>query len=69
MMGTGFERIREVCKRENAPFPEVEFNENYFYVTFRQSHEYLKLAGKEKRVEEKFSLLNDRQKRAIEHVS
>ncbi len=43
-MGTGFERIREVCKKENAPFPEIEFNENYFYVTFRQSHEYLKLA-------------------------
>jgi len=45
-MGTGFERIREVCKKENAPFPEIEFNENYFYVTFRQSREYLKLAGK-----------------------
>jgi ATP-dependent DNA helicase RecG len=43
-MGTGFERIREVCKKENAPFPEIEFNENYFYVTFKKSHEYLKLA-------------------------
>jgi len=47
-MGTGFERIREVCKKENAPFPEIEFNENYFYVTFRQSKEYLKLAAKER---------------------
>jgi ATP-dependent DNA helicase RecG len=47
-MGTGFERIREVCKKENAPFPEIEFNENYFYVTFRQSKEYLKLAGEVK---------------------
>ena len=45
-MGTGFESIREVCKKENAPFPEIEFNENYFYVTFRQSHEYVKLARK-----------------------
>ena len=43
-MGTGLERIKEVCKKENSPFPEIEFNENYFYVTFRQSHEYLKLA-------------------------
>ncbi len=43
-MGTGFERIREVCKKENAPIPKVELNENYFHVTFRQSHEYLKLA-------------------------
>jgi len=67
-MGTGFERIREICKKENAPFPEIEFNENYFYVTFRQSHEYLKLAGKEKSVEEKISLLNDRQKKALEFI-
>jgi ATP-dependent DNA helicase RecG len=41
-MGTGFERIREMCKKENAPFPEIEATENYFYVTFKQSHEYLK---------------------------
>jgi len=43
-MGTGFERIRETCRKENAPFPEMELNENFFHVTFRQSHEYLKLA-------------------------
>ncbi len=47
-LGTGFERIREICKKENAPFPKIEFNENYFYVTFRQSHEYLKMAKPEK---------------------
>ena len=53
-MGTGFDRIREICKKENAPFPEIEFNENYFYVTFRQSYEYLKLAKKlQKRITEK----------------
>jgi len=45
-LGTGFERIKQICMRENAPFPEIEFNENYFYVTFRQSYEYLKLVGK-----------------------
>jgi len=43
-MGSGLERIKEICKKENAPFPEIDFNENYFYVTFRPSHEYLKLA-------------------------
>jgi len=67
-MGTGFERIREVCKKENAPFPEIEFNENYFNVTFRQSNEYLELAGERKlegvteKVEEKVI------ERAIERV-
>jgi len=64
-MGTGFERIREICKKENAPFPKIEFDQNYFYVTFKQSHEYLKLAGKEKRAEEKLSLLSSREKKAI----
>jgi ATP-dependent DNA helicase RecG len=49
-MGTGFERIKEICKIENAPFPNIDFNENYFYVTFKQSHKYLKLA-KEKSAE------------------
>ena len=68
-MGTGFERIREVCKKENAPFPEIEFDENYFYVTFRQSHEYLKLAEKGEGGEEDIPLLNDRQKKAIEYVN
>jgi ATP-dependent DNA helicase RecG len=68
-MGTGFERIREVCKKENAPFPEIEFDENYFYVTFRQSHEYLKLAEKEKRGGEEVSLLNERQRKAVAHVN
>ncbi len=47
-MGTGFDRIREICKKENAPFPDIELNENYFYVTFKQSRDYLKLAGETK---------------------
>ena len=46
-MGTGFERIREMCKKENAPFPEIELTENYFYVTFKQSHAYLQMAQKQ----------------------
>ena len=67
-MGTGFERIREVCKKENAPFPEVEFNENYFYVTFKQSHEYLKLVEKGEAIKTTLSLLNDRQRKALDHI-
>ncbi len=44
-LGSGFERIKETCEKENTPFPEIKFNENYFYITFKQSHEYLKMAG------------------------
>jgi len=36
--------MRTICREENAPFPEIEFNENYFYITFKQSREYLKMA-------------------------
>lgn len=67
-MGTGFERIREICKKENTPFPEIEFNENYFYVTFRQSEEYLKFAKKEKPKEIDLSLLNQRQLKALDYI-
>lgn len=72
-MGTGFERIREICKKENAPIPEIEFNENYFYVTFRQSKEYLKLAGEEEKVPEEVPervtiKVTDKQKMILEEI-
>lgn len=75
-MGTGFERIKEVCKKENAPFPEIEFNENYFNVTFRQSNEYLKLAGEiklegvtEKVIEKVRERVTENQKRILEEIT
>ncbi|MDP3112299.1 MAG: winged helix-turn-helix transcriptional regulator [Thermodesulfovibrionales bacterium] len=46
-LGSGMLRMKDICKAEKAPYPKVEFSENYFYVTFRQSHEYLKLAKEE----------------------
>jgi len=67
-MGSGLERIKEICKKENAPFPEIEFNPNYFYVTFRQSLEYLKMSESEKSIEPDFSMLNERQRKAMNYV-
>ncbi|MBM3709690.1 MAG: hypothetical protein FJW61_04645 [Actinobacteria bacterium] len=64
-MGTGFERIKEICQKENSPFPEIEFNENYFYITFRQSKEYIEMTEKEKIREDLFLQLNERQKKAL----
>ena len=43
-IGTGFERIKEMCKKENSPFPDIEFNESYFYVIFKQKTEYLEIS-------------------------
>jgi len=74
-MGTGLERIREVCKKENAPFPEIEFNENYFYLTFRQSNEYLKLAAEEREevtekvIEKVGERVTENQKRILEEIA
>ena len=43
-IGTGFERIKEMCKKENSPFPDIEFNESYFYVVFKQKTDYLEVS-------------------------
>ncbi|MDP3103839.1 MAG: putative DNA binding domain-containing protein [Candidatus Methanoperedens sp.] len=67
-MGSGLERIKEICNKENAPFPEIKFNENYFYVTFRQSEEYLEMAQEEKVKEALAVVLTERQERAIEYL-
>jgi len=65
-MGTGFERIRKICKTENAPFPDIDFNESYFYVVFAPSREYLKIAKKEKKYE--IARLSDRQRSALDYL-
>lgn len=44
-MGTGMKRMRDICKRENSPLPKVEYTDTHFYITFKQSIEYLKMAG------------------------
>jgi ATP-dependent DNA helicase RecG len=63
-MGTGIQRMRNICKSENAPYPKIDFNDNYFYITFAPSREYLKMAEKEVDL----SGLNERQRKAIEYV-
>lgn len=65
-LGTGFERISDICKAENAPFPEMECDENYFYTTFKQNQEYLGIAETEKEID--LSTLNERQKNALVYI-
>ena len=54
-IGSGMERIREYCKAENAPFPNIHFTETHFYVIFKPSRKYLKLAGKDQEATQKSS--------------
>jgi ATP-dependent DNA helicase RecG len=44
-MGSGMKRIKDICKAQNAPNPKVDFTDTHFYVVFKQSYEYLKMAG------------------------
>jgi len=42
-LGSGMQRMRDVCKKENSPYPEIEYTDTHFYIVFKQSKEYLKL--------------------------
>lgn len=37
----------DFCWNENAPFPKIDAQDNYFYVTFDRSNEYLKMVETE----------------------
>jgi len=65
-LGTGMQRMRDTCKAENAPYPKIEFTETHFYITFKQSREYLRMAEKEERIE--VSKLNERQRKVLKHI-
>lgn len=43
-MGSGMKRMKDVCKRENAPYPKISYTDTHFYIVFKQSNEYLKMA-------------------------
>ncbi|OGJ20665.1 hypothetical protein A3K73_05830 [Candidatus Pacearchaeota archaeon RBG_13_36_9] len=44
-IGSGFARIKEYCKKENAPYPKIKFTDSHFYVTFKPNPEYTKMAS------------------------
>ena len=44
-LGSGLGRMRDICKAENAPYPKIKYTDTHFYIVFRQSKEYLKMAG------------------------
>ena len=46
-IGSGMKRMRDICKKENTPYPEIKYTDTHFYVVFKQSREYLKMAEEE----------------------
>ena len=66
-LGSGMQRMIDICKAENAPYPKVEYTDTHFYILFRPSREYLKMAEmKAKKFD--LSMLNDRQQKAVEFI-
>ena len=79
-MGSGLKRMENICKKENVPIPEIKIRENYFYITFKQSEDYLKLTLEIKPNSENTGInvginagikqiaLNDTQQKIINHI-
>lgn len=65
-LGSGMQRMRDICVAEGAPYPKIEFTDTHFYITFKQSRKYLEMVGKEKAKEELAVALNERQRRFVE---
>ena len=64
-MGSGMMRMRDICKKENAPYPEIDYTDIHFYVVFKQSKDYLKMISKEPEKKEEI-VLNERQNKFID---
>ena len=45
-IGSGMQRMKDICKAEEAPNPRVEYTDTHFYTTFNPSRAYLKMAEK-----------------------
>ena len=37
--------MRDICKKENAPYPEIEYTDTHFYIVFKQNREYIRLSS------------------------
>lgn len=65
-MGSGMKRMRDICKKENAPYPKIKYTDIHFYIIFRQSREYLKMTKPETKVTEK---VTENQRKILEEIS
>ncbi len=60
-IGLGMKRMKDICERDNCPYPKIEYTDTHFYIVFKQSREYLKMAEvKEEKVR------TGRQKRLVD---
>ena len=69
-LGSGILRMRNICEHADAPEPIIEYNESYFWITFKPSRKYVRLTleWKAKSEEVALAILNERQKKALKRV-
>ena len=68
-MGSGMKRMKDICRQENAPYPKIEYTDTHFYIVFKQSREYLKMAESEKKVTEKVTeKVTKNQRKILEEI-
>jgi len=67
-LGSGILRMRNMCKHADAPEPLIEYNESYFWITFKPSGKYVQVTREGDKPEVSLEFLNERQKKAIERV-
>ena len=73
-LGSGMERMKEYCRKEQAPFPRIRFTDTHFYIVFKPTRAYLKMAEKsikdtiEDTIEDTIKLLSKNEKAALEEI-
>jgi len=61
--------MKEYCKKEKAPFPEIKFTDIHFYVLFKPNTEYSKMINSKKTMEGLGEKLGENQIKIIELIS
>jgi len=67
-LGSGILRMRSICKHADAPEPMIEYNESYFWITFKPSGKYVQVTLEGEKPEVALEILNERQKKALKQV-
>lgn len=64
-LGSGILRMRNICRSVDAPEPIIEYNESYFWITFKPSGTYVQVTLEGGKPEVALEILNERQKKAL----
>jgi ATP-dependent DNA helicase RecG len=67
-LGSGILRMRSICKNADSIEPIIEYNDSYFWITFKPSGKYVQVTLEGGKPEVSLEILNERQKKAIEQV-